>query len=484
MTANRQIELSAAHLVKGVMMQDRRSRYLRVTLLMSLLAAATGCLDAMQGGETADEDTGVAVLAPTSEGFEAGSKTAYAGADVTLESGTWTMDDALIGTSESDVKSGARSARVRESGSITMGFDRSTGAGTVTIRHASFGSDSSGSWGLFSSQDGGASWTQVGAQQATSSDTLSTATFDVSIAGTIRFEIRKLDGGSNRINIDDINITDFGDDGGDDGGDDDGGTDDGTDDGADDGGGDGAGAEISVHTTLGLPTPASTGDPDDFLSVKNGYVISYNSGRKVPNWISWELNSSYLGNIDRQDDYRPDSTLPDDLPQASLDDYSGSGFDRGHMCPSGDRTLTTSGNSETFFLSNMVPQAANNNRGPWERLESESRSIANTGKELFIVSGGVFSAGSGTIGDGVSVPDDTFKVVVVLDSTGAGPGDVTEDTRVIGVMMPNSDSIDSDADWRDFRVSVDDIEAATGQDLLSDVDPAVQAVIEARVDNQ
>ncbi len=51
-------------------------------------------------------------------------------------------------------------------------------------------------------------------------------------------------------------------------------------------------------------------------------------------------------------------------------------------------------------------------------------------------------------------------------------------------MMPNSDSIDASADWREFRVSVDDIEAATGQDFLSDVDPGVQAEVEARIDNQ
>ncbi len=355
-------------------MQDRRSRYLRVTVLLSLLGVATGC-DAMQAGETADEGTGVAVLGTTSEGFEAGSKTAYAAADVTLDSGTWTMDDALIGTSASDVKSGTRSARVRNSGRITMGFDRSAGAGTVTIRHASFGSDAAGPGACSRPRTAGTRGRRSAPQQSTSPGTLSTATFDVSIAGSIRFEIRKLDGGANRINIDDITITDFGDDGGDDGGD---GTDDGTatterDDGSDDGGGDGAGAEISVHTTLGLPSAASTDNPDDFLSVKNGYVISYNGGRKVPNWVSWELNSSYLGSVDRQDDYRPDSTLPADVPQASLDDYSGSGFDRGHMCPSGDRTLTTCGNSETFFLSNMIPQAANNNRGPWEQLESESR---------------------------------------------------------------------------------------------------------------
>ncbi len=440
-------------------MHDSRSRCRQVTLVLSLLAA-TGCADALQ--DTGVDETGEAgTLASTFEGLEAGTKTAYAAADVTLDSGTWHMDDALIGTSESDMKTGTRSGRLRNSGGIAMLFDLGAGAGTVTIHHGSFGSDASGTWGLFSSQDGGTAWTQVGTSRTTSPGGLSAATFTANLEGPVRFEIRKLDGGSNRINIDDITITDLS------------------------SGGGGTGAEISVHTTLGLPSASSTEDPDSFLSVKAGYVISYNSSRKVPNWVSWELNSSYLGSIDRQDDYREDSTLPAELPQASLDDYSGSGFDRGHMCPSADRTLNTTANSETFFLSNMVPQSARNNRGPWADLEAEAREIAQTGKELFVVTGGVFSGSSGTIGDGVAVPDDTFKVIVVLDAIGQGPDDVTTGTRVIGVMMPNSDSeIGDDADWHDFRVSVDDIEAATGNDFLSDVDPAVQAAVEANVDDQ
>jgi endonuclease G len=251
------------------------------------------------------------------------------------------------------------------------------------------------------------------------------------------------------------------------------------------GGGGGTGASLSIHTTLGIPSPTSVNDPNSFLSVKSGYVVSYNSGRKVPNWVSWELNTSYFGSTARQNDFRPDDTFPANLPQASLADYSGSGFDRGHMCPSDDRTLTTAANSQTFFLTNMVPQAANNNRGPWEKLEAECRTLASAGKEVFVIAGGVFSTSSRTIGTGVVVPDQTFKVVVVLDAVGQGPGDVTANTRVIGVEMPNDDSqISLSADWRSFRVSVDTIEAQTGYDFLSDVDPAVQAVIESRVDNQ
>jgi len=247
-----------------------------------------------------------------------------------------------------------------------------------------------------------------------------------------------------------------------------------------------SGATLSKHTTLGIPSPTSTSDPNSYLSVKSEYVVSYNSGRKVPNWVSWELNTSYLGITDRQNDYRPDDTLPANLPQAQLSDYSGSGYDRGHMCPSADRTLTTTTNSQTFYLTNMVPQAAFNNQGPWEQLESESRRLAQTGKELFIISGGVFGASPKKVGNGnVFVPDQTFKVIVVLDAVGQGTSAVTANTRVIAVLMPNDNTlIDKLDDWHNFRVSVDAIEALTGYDFLSDVDPAVQAIVEARVDNQ
>ena len=247
----------------------------------------------------------------------------------------------------------------------------------------------------------------------------------------------------------------------------------------------GAGARLSRHTTMGIPSLTSAADPNSFLSVKDEYVESYNGSRKVPNWVSWELNTSYLGGSDRQNDFRPDNTFPGSEPQAALSDYSGSGYDRGHMCPSADRTLSVLTNSHTFYLTNMVPQAANNNQGPWAVLENESRTLVRAGKELFVISGGTFSPSSNTIGSGVVVPDMTFKVIVVLDSVGQGVAAVTATTRVIAVLMPNENAlISKGADWRTFRVSVDAIEAMTGYDFLSDVPTDIQAVVEARVDNQ
>jgi hypothetical protein len=143
------------------------------------------------------------------ENFETGTKASYAAADVTLTTGVWNLNDALLGNTAADRKAGLQSARVRNSGKLTMKFDRTTGAGTVTIKHGLYGTDGTGTWGLWYSTNGGTSYTQAGTSLSTTSTTLATASFTVNIAGTIRFEVRKTDGGTNRINIDDINITDF-----------------------------------------------------------------------------------------------------------------------------------------------------------------------------------------------------------------------------------------------------------------------------------
>jgi len=251
------------------------------------------------------------------------------------------------------------------------------------------------------------------------------------------------------------------------------------------GGGGGTGAGISVHTTLGIPdgSTTSTGNPNRYLSVKHQYVISYNGSHKTPNWSSWELNSSWIGSTARQDTFRPDNTLPASIPQASLADYSGSGYDRGHMCPSGDRTLSVTDNSNTFYLSNMVPQAANNNQGPWEKLETYSRTLASSGKELFIISGPIYSGTPATVGAGVAVPTSTWKVITVLDAVGQGPANVTTSTRVIAVIMPNNNTqVLKTDDWKPYRTTVRAIEAATGLNIMSDVAQGVQDVIETRVD--
>jgi hypothetical protein len=153
-----------------------------------------------------------------SEGFEVGStspKTAYdvaptgssSGDNVTLSGKSWNMYDALVGNLSADLKAGSWSGRIRNTGKITMLFDVTTGISTVTIKSGTYGTDPASTWGLFYSTDGGTTWAQSGSAITTTS-TLATSTFTINVTGTARLDIRKLTGGTNRINIDDITIND------------------------------------------------------------------------------------------------------------------------------------------------------------------------------------------------------------------------------------------------------------------------------------
>ncbi len=248
------------------------------------------------------------------------------------------------------------------------------------------------------------------------------------------------------------------------------------------------GASISVHLTLGVPDSAITSEtsPNAYLSVKPQYVISYNGSRKNPNYNSYEMNSSWKGFVARQDTFRSDDTLPGSIPQAALSDYSSSGWTRGHMCASDDRDATVVDNSSTFYLTNMVPQSANNNSGPWQKLEAYVQCLAVAqGLEVFVVAGGLYEGAPRytKAGSTVQVPSHTWKVVTVLGAPGQGAGDVTTSTRSFAVIMANDDALISpSAPWRDFRVSVREVESRTGYDFNADVGPGIQDVIESPVD--
>jgi endonuclease G len=143
------------------------------------------------------------------EGFNTGTKGAYATGNVTFTSGTWTLADALLGNTTSDRKSGSQSVRVRNSGKLTMQFNWATGAKTVSVKHAKYGSDANSTWGLWYSTNSGGTWTQAGASVTTTSTTLQTATFTLNITGAIRFEIRKTDGTTRRVNFDDFQVAGY-----------------------------------------------------------------------------------------------------------------------------------------------------------------------------------------------------------------------------------------------------------------------------------
>ncbi|WP_045689947.1 hypothetical protein [Hymenobacter sp. AT01-02] len=144
------------------------------------------------------------------EGFENGTKTAYTTGSVTLGSGSWTLNDALLGNTTADPKTGSQSVRVRNTGSITMNFNATTGAGIVTVQHALYGTDASSQWELWVSQNSGSTYVKVGSTITTSSASLSTASFSVNLSGSVRLQIRKISGGTNRINIDNVTMEQYG----------------------------------------------------------------------------------------------------------------------------------------------------------------------------------------------------------------------------------------------------------------------------------
>lgn len=238
----------------------------------------------------------------------------------------------------------------------------------------------------------------------------------------------------------------------------------------------------SPHLLMGNPSDATAtlGQPNNYLMVKPEFALSYNRDRGIPNWVSWQLNESWLGDAPRQNDFRHDPELPEDWPVVTSVDYRDKRYDRGHVVPSADRSRTVEENSATFVLTNVLPQASGNNRGPWNDLEQYCRRLVRDGNELYIIAG--HAGQKRLIGRArLTVPGSVWKVIVVLPQPGMQPEDVSAEIRVIAVNMPNVSGI-RDEPWQDFLTTVDDIEELTGYDLLSQVSVGMQRVLEGQVD--
>ena len=236
---------------------------------------------------------------------------------------------------------------------------------------------------------------------------------------------------------------------------------------------------------LGNPSNAvsSIASIDNYLMVKPQFVMSYNNKTHTANWVSWQLNKSWIGAADRQDNFRPDDSLPDAWYKVRPNDYTGSGYDRGHIAPSADRNRNKEDNSSTFLMTNMMPQVPELNRGVWGDLEEYCRELVQQGKELYIVAGPIGSQGAIGKKEKIAVPAKTWKVILVLDRQGLGLQGITSNTRALAVMMPNDSSVKGKG-WKSFRVSVKQVERETGLNFLSNVPPQVQQVIESKVDGQ
>jgi endonuclease G len=233
-------------------------------------------------------------------------------------------------------------------------------------------------------------------------------------------------------------------------------------------------SDEAEHLLLGVPDKISntdTSNKNHFLMKKEFFALSYNNAKGIPNWVSWHLTKKHLGTLGRKP-FKPDDTLPDGFDRIVTGDYTGSGFDRGHMCPHSDRAFDANMVKSTFIMTNILPQSAENNQKAWNQLEIYLRGLVeDEGKEIYIVAGGHGEGGKGKFGfrtriaEGrVSVPAVTWKVALVLDE---GDDDISrmEDARLIGVIIPNDRT--PTLQWDTHRVPVKEIEDLTGFSFFS-----------------
>lgn len=253
------------------------------------------------------------------------------------------------------------------------------------------------------------------------------------------------------------------------------------------------------HVEFGLPVTGMPANNDNILILsdrRTQYNLSYNASRGGPNWVSWNVNRTHFGTAPRGafGNNSVDPLLPAyGVYQVTTCDYTNSGYTRGHMTQSEQRTQSKADNDTTFLMTNILPQTSELNTGPWGDLEEYGNDLARfQQKELYNVAGGTwpatpryltpFSTSCTPQQNKVQIPTTTWKVIVVLPY-GKGLADVTSanDVRIIAVDMPNNTSVNSQP-WQYYKVTVDQIEAVTGYDLLAALPDAIESVVEARID--
>jgi endonuclease G len=233
------------------------------------------------------------------------------------------------------------------------------------------------------------------------------------------------------------------------------------------------------HLLLGNPTGATadTQQLNNYLKDNIYYKLAYSSTRGTPVWVSWHFENSDLGLTPRQDDFRADTSLPKSWFLVQNYSYAGSGFDRGHNCPSADRTSTATANSYTFLMSNMDPFAPKLNQGPWAGLEDFIRTQTGTGNEAYVITGNFGSGGTGSngfavsIGGHITVPSKLWKIAIIMPRGNNDLARIDTSVTVIAVDLSNNNDLYTTTTagrnaWRQYSTSVAFIEQdAAGQGL-------------------
>lgn len=200
------------------------------------------------------------------------------------------------------------------------------------------------------------------------------------------------------------------------------------------------------------------------------YTLSYSEEHEQAEWVAYELLSEHLSNNDFE---RPYFVEDRKVRSKSADwkNYKGSGYDRGHLCPAGDRRFSYEAYHETFLTSNISPQDHKFNAGIWNRLEQKTRYWAKIFDGVYVITGGVLNNSEKSIGEEeVTVPNSFFKIILKH---------FNNEYRVIAFLMPNQVSKES---IYNYVTTIDAIEMKTGIDFFSQLEDSLEESLESTKD--
>ncbi len=204
----------------------------------------------------------------------------------------------------------------------------------------------------------------------------------------------------------------------------------------------------------------------------NYYSLSYAEAHEQAEWVAYELKKDQVLNSDFKRPYfEIDPAVK--TKSAHWRNYKSSGYDRGHLCPAADREFNLGAYNETFLTSNISPQRHNFNAGIWNRLEQQVRRWAKKHDGIFVVTAGVLNDPMDVIGsEAVSVPKAFYKIL--YDRSNG-------DTHMIAFLIPHQET---DAHWREFAVTIDELERQTGIDFFPKLEDSEEEKLEAVIDRK
>ncbi len=245
--------------------------------------------------------------------------------------------------------------------------------------------------------------------------------------------------------------------------------------------------DISLQMQLGNPSgaTANTNNHDHFLVQRAVEALDYSDNLGEPVWASWDLTAGDVGPATRSTVFFPDTNLPPNFYRVTDNDYTGVGtnnLNRGHLCPSEDRTDTEADNDAVFYMSNIIPQNGTNNSGVWGTFEGYCRSLSASNELLIIC--GPSGFGTNRIPSGKAViPDFVWKIAVIVPTnSGTALSRITSSNRVIALKIPNT--FPATNTWPRYVTSAAQIEVDTGFTFFTALPTNVAAVLRNKVDGQ